>query len=414
MAEALQETLRRFQSAAVRQSGAMDDLVRRAVFGAADEREQARWLIWEIGQRGGVRPASIHELYMARGRGEAPAFTTPAINVRVLAYDSGRAIFRAAKRLDVGAVICEIARSEIAYTDQRPAEYVAVMTAAALREGFQGPRRPRAQGLHGRLRADAQATRCGGGHQQDLGADGHEPRRRGAAGRLDRQGAARPRRPEGALHRCAQDLPAGWGGAAWGLHAAPRRLRALPEVRGDRDSSRDQLPEHRLRSSEAAGRRAEGAQRVGQGRVQGGVEEGGHRGAIHIQESQEGDRALQAAPVGPAGRDAHRYRRRPGEDVQLPARAVAGGGHTGADRPFRQAAAAVACRAAGSGRGGARRRRGGRMNERSGGGGGGGGGSGGGPFLLGVAIGPAPGLPFAPRPGTETPPQPLRRGAHPP
>src|SRR2546422_2360156 len=139
MAEALQETLRRFQSAAVRQSGAMDDLVRRAVFGAADEREQARWLIWEIGQRGGVRPASIHELYMARGRGEAPAFTTPAINVRVLAYDSGRAIFRAAKRLDVGAVICEIARSEIAYTDQRPAEYGAVMTAAALREGFQGP-----------------------------------------------------------------------------------------------------------------------------------------------------------------------------------------------------------------------------------------------------------------------------------
>src|SRR3989475_725807 len=102
MAEALQETLRRFQSAAVRQSGAMDDLVRRAVFGAADEREQARWLIWEIGQRGGVRPASIHELYMARGRGEAPAFTTPAINVRVLAYDSGRAIFRAAKRRDVG------------------------------------------------------------------------------------------------------------------------------------------------------------------------------------------------------------------------------------------------------------------------------------------------------------------------
>ncbi|HLQ05370.1 MAG TPA: class II fructose-bisphosphate aldolase, partial [Verrucomicrobiae bacterium] len=44
-----------------------------------------------------------------------------------------------AKRLDAGAIICEIARSEIAYTDQRPAEYVAVMTAAALREGFTGP-----------------------------------------------------------------------------------------------------------------------------------------------------------------------------------------------------------------------------------------------------------------------------------
>jgi fructose-bisphosphate aldolase, class II len=139
MADALQDTLRRFQSPAVRQSAAMDDLVRRAVFGEQEEREQARWLIWEIGQHAGVRPASIHELYLARGRGEVPAFTTPAINVRVMAYDSGRAIFRAAKRLDVGAVICEIARSEIAYTDQRPAEYVAVMTGAALREGFQGP-----------------------------------------------------------------------------------------------------------------------------------------------------------------------------------------------------------------------------------------------------------------------------------
>jgi fructose-bisphosphate aldolase class II len=132
-------TLRRFESPAVRQSAALDDLVRQAVFGAAPEREQARWLIWEIGQQAGVRPASIHELYMARGRGEAPVFTTPAINIRVLAYDSARAVFRAARRLDVGAVICEIARSEIGYTDQRPAEYVAVMTAAALREGFSGP-----------------------------------------------------------------------------------------------------------------------------------------------------------------------------------------------------------------------------------------------------------------------------------
>src|SRR5437588_8223086 len=132
-------TLRRFQSPAVRQSAAMDELVRRAVFGPAAERDEARWLIWEIGQHAGVRPASIHELYLARGRGEVPAFTTPAMNIRVLAYDSARAVFRAAKRLDVGALICEIARSEIGYTEQRPAEYVAVMIAAALREGYRGP-----------------------------------------------------------------------------------------------------------------------------------------------------------------------------------------------------------------------------------------------------------------------------------
>ena len=139
MSNDVEATLRRFRGPAVRQSAEMDHLVRQAVFGTPEERDQARWLIWEIGQHAGVRPASIHELYLARGRGEVRAFTTPAINVRVLAYDSGRAVFRAARRLDVGAVICEIARSEIGYTDQRPAEYVAVMTAAALREGFTGP-----------------------------------------------------------------------------------------------------------------------------------------------------------------------------------------------------------------------------------------------------------------------------------
>ena len=133
------DRLKRFASPAVRQSTEMDALVRDAVFGDPAARDRARWLIWEIGQQAGVRPASIHDLYLARGRGEVPPFTTPAMNIRVLTYDAGRAIFRAARRLDAGAVICEIARSEIAYTDQRPAEYVAVMTAAALREGFDHP-----------------------------------------------------------------------------------------------------------------------------------------------------------------------------------------------------------------------------------------------------------------------------------
>src|SRR3989454_773501 len=93
MSNDIAATLRRFRSPAVRQSGEMDHLVRQAVFGTPEERDQARWLIWEIGQHAGVRPASIHELYLARGRGEVRAFTTPAINVRVLAYDSGRAGF---------------------------------------------------------------------------------------------------------------------------------------------------------------------------------------------------------------------------------------------------------------------------------------------------------------------------------
>jgi fructose/tagatose bisphosphate aldolase len=118
---------------------AMDQLVRAAVFGAAHEKDHARWLIWELAQAANVRPASIHDLYMARGRGEFHGFTVPAINVRCMAYDTARSIFRTAIALNTGAFILEIARSEIAYTDQRPAEYVAVVLAAALREGFRGP-----------------------------------------------------------------------------------------------------------------------------------------------------------------------------------------------------------------------------------------------------------------------------------
>src|SRR5512143_2204819 len=120
-------------------SPAMDRLARAAVFGDADAKEHARWMIWELGQAAGVRPASIQDLYLARGRGETHGFTVPAINVLGMAYDTARSIFRTAIKLNAGAFLLEIARSEIAYTDQRPAEYVAVMLAAALREGFRGP-----------------------------------------------------------------------------------------------------------------------------------------------------------------------------------------------------------------------------------------------------------------------------------
>src|SRR5512140_80669 len=117
----------------------MDALVYSAVFGDKDARDNARWLIWEIGQALGVVPSSIHDLYLARGRGETGGYTVPAINVRGMAYDTARSIFRTAIKLNAGAFLLEIARSEIAYTDQRPAEYVAVMTAAALREGYRHP-----------------------------------------------------------------------------------------------------------------------------------------------------------------------------------------------------------------------------------------------------------------------------------
>lgn len=117
----------------------MDRLVSQAVFGEQAAREAARWLLWEIGQVQGVRPASINALYLARGRGECSGFTVPAMNIRMMAYDTARAVLRTARAGRAGAIILEIARSEIAYTDQRPAEYVAVMIGAALREGYAQP-----------------------------------------------------------------------------------------------------------------------------------------------------------------------------------------------------------------------------------------------------------------------------------
>ncbi|HEU0301294.1 MAG TPA: class II fructose-bisphosphate aldolase [Longimicrobium sp.] len=127
-------------SADALRSDGVDRLIRAAVFGAdQDVRDTARWLLLHAGRAVGIAPASIHELYLARGRGETSGFTVPAINVRAAAYETGRALFSAARELKVGALICEIARSEIGYTDQRPAEYVAAMIASAIKEGWTGP-----------------------------------------------------------------------------------------------------------------------------------------------------------------------------------------------------------------------------------------------------------------------------------
>src|SRR6187431_2087468 len=120
----------------------VDRLVDDAVFNPDESmREAARWLIWSASQALGCGSASIHELYMARGRGEFPAtkFTVPAINVRATTYLTARQAFSAALERDAGAVIFEIAKSEMAYTDQRPAEYTAVILAAAIRSGWVGP-----------------------------------------------------------------------------------------------------------------------------------------------------------------------------------------------------------------------------------------------------------------------------------
>jgi hypothetical protein len=117
----------------------IDSLVWTGVFGNAEVRDACRRRIREAARSLGILPASILPLYEARGKGEVSGFTVPAINIRMLSYDSARAVCRAARGLDAGAVIFEIARSEMGYTEQRPGEYAAVMLAAAIKEEWQGP-----------------------------------------------------------------------------------------------------------------------------------------------------------------------------------------------------------------------------------------------------------------------------------
>ncbi len=115
-------------------------LAKASTLGKGTRQGYARYLVRSAALELGIIPASIHELYLARGRGEVPPnFTVPAMNLRALSFDAARAVFRAAQRLDAGAMIFEIARSEIGYTDQRPAEYATNVLAAAIAEGHRGP-----------------------------------------------------------------------------------------------------------------------------------------------------------------------------------------------------------------------------------------------------------------------------------
>src|SRR5687767_4475559 len=68
--------------AALRDAG-----IRAAVWSAtfSTEREvidAARWIIWQAAHQLGATSWSIHDLYMARGRGEVGGFTVPAVNLR--------------------------------------------------------------------------------------------------------------------------------------------------------------------------------------------------------------------------------------------------------------------------------------------------------------------------------------------
>ncbi len=138
------------------QSSKIDTLVRDAVFGNESVKELAQWVIWEAGQDLGARPASIHEFYIARATDKWEHRTVPAMNIRFASYDAARAAYRAAIKTNTAAFIFEIARSEMGYTDQPPAEFATVLIAAAIKEGYFGP--IFIQGDHFQVKAAKYAT----------------------------------------------------------------------------------------------------------------------------------------------------------------------------------------------------------------------------------------------------------------
>ncbi|MFA5309701.1 MAG: class II fructose-bisphosphate aldolase [Dehalococcoidales bacterium] len=118
----------------------IDAAVEQAVFSPdAATRTESYRLIKEAALKAGAYPASIQSLYDAAGQGKYKGITVPAINIRMLTYDTAQAVFRAALKNKAGAFTFEIARSEIGYTKQSPAEYAACVLAAAVKTGFKGP-----------------------------------------------------------------------------------------------------------------------------------------------------------------------------------------------------------------------------------------------------------------------------------
>ena len=344
-------------------SAATDRLVWQAVF-AEGEAKRGRALA-ALGAGAGDRgPTRLDPgLYVARGRGDVGGFTVPAINVRVMAYDTARAIFRAARagqgRRDhprdrpLGDRLHRPAARRVRVGhDRRRAPRG--LRPAAVHPGRPLPGQP--QEVSGRPRGRGgrgqEAHRRGGrrrllqhrrGH---LHAGGSLARRRSrsssalnyeraaeitafirglepegvtvsvgaeigevgmknstveelhafmqgynrvlAGAREARRASARSRcrpgpshggvvLPDGSMADVKLDLQAlaalstggargvraGRGGAARRQHAAVQRLRQLSPDRDRRDPPRHQLPEHRLRPSQAADRAPRPAARAG-------------------------------------------------------------------------------------------------------------------------------------------------------
>ena len=198
--------------------------------------EAARWIVWEASQLLGAPSASIHDLYMARGRGEVHGFTVPAINLRTQVFDMAATMCRAAQEIDAGAIIFELARSEQEYTFQRPGEYITSVLAGCIAAGWQGP--VFVQGDHYQFNAKKYAADPEATTEAIRKADARRDRRR------LRQ------------HRHRQ-LDAGRPLAAHGRRPAAHQLRAGRRAHGAHPRARARRPDRQHRRRDRRGRQGE-------------------------------------------------------------------------------------------------------------------------------------------------------------
>lgn len=118
----------------------LTDLVETLMFAKTDEtKEVASHFIRSLAEKRGIFTASIQDLYDAMGRGEVTGITVPAINVRGMVFEFAKAIVRVGKKLNSGAFIFELAKSEMGYTEQKASEFAGLILAAAIAEGWKGP-----------------------------------------------------------------------------------------------------------------------------------------------------------------------------------------------------------------------------------------------------------------------------------
>lgn len=120
-------------------NGTVDYLAHEAALSQnTDVKVSAQRILREAALTFNLKLGSINDFYMAKKAGKWANITVPAVNGRTDVYNQFQQLFRAAREKDVGALILELARSEMRYSAQDAAEFNAVSIAAAIKQGYEG------------------------------------------------------------------------------------------------------------------------------------------------------------------------------------------------------------------------------------------------------------------------------------